>query len=179
MSIDEIRKLLAERILVLDGAMGTMLQGQGLTEADFHGERFKGHVKNLKGDNDVLNITRPDAVRKVHRLYLEAGADIIETNTFNSTAISQSDYKMEEFVYEMAKKGAENARAAADEFTAKNPSKPRLVAGSIGPTGRTASMSPDINDPGARNVTFDELAAAYKACAAALIDGGADIICDI
>jgi len=173
---DALSKLLAERILILDGAMGTMLQAQKLTEEQFRSARFADHSKNLKGNNDILNITCPEAVLKVHRLYLEAGADIIETNTFNSTSISQSDYKMEAYVYEMAKEGARVARQAADEFTAKSPAKPRLVAGSIGPTSRTASMSPDINDPGARNVTFDELAASYKECAAGLIDGGADIL---
>ena len=174
--IDKLHGLLAERILILDGAMGTMLQGMKLTDADFHGERFKNHVKPLKGNNDILNITRPDAVAKVHRLYLDAGADIIETNTFNSNAISQADYQLSDIAYELNREGARIARKTADEVTALNPAKPRLVAGSIGPTGRTASMSPDINDPGARNVFFDELAAAYKTAAAGLVDGGADML---
>ena len=171
-----IRDLLTKRILVLDGAMGTMLQAQGLTDSDFNCGIFANHPTPLKGDNDVLCITRPDAVKAVHKAYLDAGADIIETNTFNSNAISQADYGLQDRVYELAYAGAKIAREAADEAEAAFPEKPRFVAGSMGPTGRTASMSPSVDDPAARNVTFDELAETYQLQAEALIDGGADLL---
>ncbi len=174
--IEQLKRLLSERILILDGAMGTMIQRMRLEEADFTGERFKGTPKPLKGNNDILTLTRPDAILKIHRAYLDAGADIIETNTFNSNSVSQSDYGLEGIVYELNLEGAKLARKAADEATALNPAKPRLVAGSIGPTGRTASMSPDVNNPGARNTSFDELAAAYKTAVEGLVDGGADML---
>ena len=171
-----IRELLKKRILVLDGAMGTMLQAQGLNDTDFNRGIFANHPTPLKGDNDVLCITRPDAVKAVHKAYLDAGADIIETNTFNSNAISQADYGLQDRVYELAYAGAKIAREAADEAEAATPDKPRFVAGSMGPTGRTASMSPSVDDPAARNVTFDELAGTYQIQAEALIDGGADLL---
>ena len=172
----KIRDILKKRILVLDGAMGTMLQAQGLTDSDFHRGVFANHPTLLKGDNDVLCITRPDAVKAVHKAYLDAGADIIETNTFNSNAISQADYGLQDRVYELAYAGAKIAREAADEAEAAFPEKPRFVAGSMGPTGRTASMSPSVDDPAARNVSFDELAGTYQLQAEALIDGGADLL---
>ena len=174
--IEFLKSQLQKRILVLDGAMGTMLQAQGLKESDFNAGPFANHPKPLMGDNDVLCITRPDAVKTVHNAYLEAGADIIETNTFNSNAVSQADYGLEDRVYDLAFAGAKIAREAADAMTARTPEKPRFVAGSMGPTGRTASMSPSVDDPAARNITFDELAATYQVQAEALIDGGADIL---
>lgn len=174
--IEFLKSQLQKRILVLDGAMGTMLQAQGLKESDFNAGPFANHPKPLMGDNDVLCITRPDAVKTVHNAYLEAGADIIETNTFNSNAVSQADYGLEDRVYDLAFAGAKIAREAADAMTARTPGKPRFVAGSMGPTGRTASMSPSVDDPAARNITFDELAATYQVQAEALIDGGADIL---
>ncbi len=173
---EEILSLLKERVLVLDGAMGTMIQRHSLTEADFRGERFASHAHDLKGNNDLLLLTRPDVIQGIHEQYLAAGADIIETNTFNATRLSQSDYKLEDIVYELNVAGAALARAACDKYTAQNPAKPRLVAGVIGPTSRTASISPDVNDPGARNVTFDELVTNYKEATNGLIDGGADIV---
>ncbi|MCB2107118.1 MAG: homocysteine S-methyltransferase family protein, partial [Rhodobacteraceae bacterium] len=176
--IAALHDALKSRILVLDGAMGTMVQRfkPPLTEADFRGERFLNSAKDLKGNNDVLNITRPDVIGTIHRDYLEAGADIIETNTFAATRIAQADYALEDAARDMNLEGTRIARAAADEFTAKNPDKPRWVAGAIGPTNRTASISPSVNDPGFRNVTFDQLKAAYREEAEALIEGGADII---
>lgn len=175
-NMDLLLASLGKRILILDGAMGTMLQQQGLSEADFRGTRFAGSEKNLKGNNDVLCITCPDAVKKVHDAYLEAGADIIETNTFSGNAVSQADYCLEGAVYEINRAGAAVARECADRFTSKDPSKPRFVAGSMGPTSRSASMSPDIYNPALRNVTFDELADTYRTGALGLIDGGADIL---
>lgn len=174
MSIDRIRECLRQRILVLDGAMGTMVQRLSLEEADFRGDRFAGSLTPLKGCNDVLVLTRPEAVAAVHRAYLEAGADIVSTNTFNANAISLADYGLAEAAYEINREGARLAREAADRFSA--PGRPRFVAGSIGPTNRTASLSPDVNDPGARAVTFDELKAAYTVQAEGLIDGGADLL---
>ncbi|MGH7733832.1 MAG: homocysteine S-methyltransferase family protein, partial [Gemmatimonadales bacterium] len=168
--------LIAQRILVLDGAMGTMLQRLELTEADFRGERFRTHPRDLKGNNDLLTLTRPAAVKGVHGAYLEAGADIIETNTFNSTSISQADYGLEGVVRELNEAGARLARSAADECEARDPSCPRFVAGVLGPTNRTASLSPDVNDPGARLVDFDGLVAAYRVAAAGLLDGGSDLL---
>jgi len=173
---EALRKALAERILVIDGAMGTMLQRRKLTEADYRGERFKGANSDLKGNHDVLNLTRPDVILDVQREYLEAGADIIETNTFSGTWISQADYHLESAVNDINREGARIARQAADEYTAKNPAHPRFVAGAIGPTNRTASLSPDVNRPDFRNITFDELKDAYKEQARGLIEGGADIL---
>ncbi|MEM6684500.1 MAG: homocysteine S-methyltransferase family protein [Bacteroidota bacterium] len=165
-----------KRILVLDGAMGTMLQAYKFTEADFRGERFKDFQVPLQGNNDLLSITQPHAIKEVHAKYFAAGADIVETNTFSGTTIAMADYEMEHLVYELNYESARLAKEVADEFTAKEPHKPRFVAGSIGPTNKTASMSPDVNDPGYRAVTFDELRIAYKQQVEALIEGGVDIL---
>ena len=167
---------LSNRILVLDGAMGTMLQRYNFTDEDYRGERFKEWPHSLKGNNDLLSLTQPQAIEAVHRQYLEAGADIIETNTFSGTAIAMADYHMEDLVYELNYESARIARKVCDEFSQKTPSQPRFVAGSIGPTNKTASLSPDVDDPGFRAVTFDELRVAYKQQAEALLDGGADIL---
>jgi 5-methyltetrahydrofolate--homocysteine methyltransferase len=171
-----VRELLKERILLLDGAMGTMIQRYGLTEADYRGERFSAHPSPLQGNNDLLSLTRPDVIREIHEAYLEAGADIIETNTFNANAISQADYRLESLVYELNVASARIASEAAAAFSLKTPDKPRFVAGSVGPTNKTASMSPDVNDPGSRSVTFDELKAAYTEQAKGLVEGGADLL---
>lgn len=171
-----VRELLKDRILVLDGAMGTMIQRYHLSEADYRGLQFSNHPRDLKGNNDLLCITRPHIILDIHRQYLAAGADIIETNTFNGTRISQSDYGLEHMVYDINLAAARIARQAADEFTEKEPDKPRFVAGAIGPTNKTASMSPDVNDPGYRAVTYDDLVENYHEQAAALIEGGADIL---
>src|SRR5690606_25433829 len=171
-----IHEAISKRILVLDGAMGTMLQRYNFTEEDFRGTRFKDFPYPLKGNNDLLSLTQPQAVAEVHRQYFEAGADIVETNTFSGTTIGMADYHLEDLVYELNYQSARIARDVADEFTAANPDKPRFVAGSIGPTNRTASMSPDVNDPGFRAVTFDDLRIAYKEQVKALIDGGVDIL---
>ena len=176
LNTDRLLEALTDRILILDGATGTELQKQGLTEENFRGDLFRNSQIPLKGNNDILCLTCPDAVRKVHYSYLDAGADIIETNTFSANIISQSEYGLGDQVYSIAKAGAAIARGCADEYTAKDPKKPRFVAGSIGPTSRTASMSPDVNNPAFRNVTFAELAATYKEAALGLIDGGADIL---
>ena len=172
-NIEEIAK---ERILILDGAMGTMIQRHKLEEDDFRGERFKDHPHPLKGNNDLLSLTRPDIIKEIHALYFEAGADIAETNTFSSTTIAQADYHLEDAVYDLNFQSAKIAKEVATEFSAKEPHKPRFVAGSIGPTNRTASISPDVNNPGFRAVGFDELAAAYKQQAKALMEGGADLL---
>ncbi len=172
----DIREILKKRILVLDGAMGTMLQQYKFDEADFRGDRFKDYPSDLKGNNDLLSITQPKAIADVHAAYFEAGADIVETNTFSGTTTAMADYDMEFLVDELNVQSAQIARKVADEFTAREPEKPRYVAGSIGPTNKTASMSPDVNDPGYRAVTFDELRVAYKQQAAALIHGGVDIL---
>ena len=180
-------KALGERILIIDGAMGTMLQRHGLTEADYRGQRFAdgfdaltppadGQGVDLKGNNDLLLLTRPDLVEGVHSAYLAAGADLIETNTFNATAASQSDYRLEHLVHELNVAGARLARACCDQAEAATPEKPRFVIGVIGPTSRTASISPDVNDPGARNTSFDALREDYRLAADGLIDGGADIL---
>jgi len=171
-----IKELLNDRVLVLDGAMGTMIQRYNLTEKDYRGEQFKNHPHDLKGNNDLLCLTQPHIISAIHHEYLEAGADIIETNTFNGTQISQSDYHLETLVTEINIAAAKIACAAADEFTARNPGKPRYVAGAIGPTNKTASMSPDVNDPGYRAVTYDQLVSNYYQQAAALIEGGVDIL---
>jgi 5-methyltetrahydrofolate--homocysteine methyltransferase len=168
--------LLDERILVLDGAMGTMIQGYGLDEADYRGERFADWQSDLKGNNDLLVLTRPDIIREIHTLYLEAGADIIETNTFNATRIAMADYHMEDFVYEINLAAARLACEAAEAVTAITPQRPRFVAGVLGPTNKTASISPDVNDPGYRNITFDQLVAAYTESARGLVDGGVDVL---
>ncbi|MGK9127873.1 methionine synthase [Olivibacter sp. SA151] len=171
-----IREELNKRILIIDGAMGTMIQPYGLSEADFRGERFINHPCEVKGNNDLLNITQPLIIKEIHEAYLEAGADIIETNTFSSQVISMADYQMESLVYELNYEGARIAKEAATQFTHKNPAKPRFVAGAIGPTNRTASLSPDVNDPGYRAVTFDDLVNAYYEQVRGLIDGGADVL---
>lgn len=167
-----IHKAINDRILVLDGAMGTMLQRNNFSEEDFRGDRFKDFPHPLKGNNDLLSITQPEAVKDVHRQYFAAGADIVETNTFSGTTIGMADYHLEDLVYELNYESAKIAREVADEFT----DRPRFVAGSIGPTNRTASMSPDVNDPGFRAVTFDDLLIAYKEQVKALIDGGVDLL---
>lgn len=172
----DIRQALKERILVLDGAMGTMIQQYKFTEEDYRGEQFKDWHLSVKGNNDMLSITQPEAIKEIHRKYFEAGADIAETNTFSGTTIAMADYEMQDYVYQLNYESAKIAREVADEFTAKNPSKPRFVAGSIGPTNRTASMSPDVNDPGYRAVTFDDLRIAYKQQVEALLDGGVDLL---
>ena len=182
---------LARRILVLDGAMGTMVQSYRLAEEDYRGERFscgfdRQHEPardaalqpgiDLKGNNDLLTLTRPDVISAIHAAYLDAGADLIETNTFNATAVSQADYKLEHIVYELNRESARLARAACDAAQAKTPDRPRFVVGVLGPTSRTASISPDVNDPGFRNTSFDELRATYREAAEGLVDGGADLI---
>jgi 5-methyltetrahydrofolate--homocysteine methyltransferase len=174
--MSSIQEAIKKNILVLDGAMGTMLQRYNFSEEDFRGERFKDFPHSLKGNNDLLSLTQPQAIRAVHAAYFEAGADIVETNTFSGTTIGMADYHLEGLVYELNYESARIAREVADEFTAKNPDKPRFVAGSIGPTNRTASMSPDVNDPGYRAVTFDDLRIAYKQQVEALIDGGSDLL---
>ena len=166
-------QLLSQRIVIIDGAMGTMIQREKLQEADFRGDRFQDHAQDLKGNNDLLVLTRPDVIQKIHEQYLAAGADLIETNTFGATSIAQEDYRLGHIAYEMNVAAARLARAACDSFS--TPDKPRFVAGAVGPTPRTASISPDVNDPGARNVTFDELREAYKEQARGLMDGGCDL----
>lgn len=170
--IDSINK----KILVLDGAMGTMIQRHKLEEEDFRNDELKNHSKSLKGNNDLLSITRPDIIKEIHAEYFSAGADIAETNTFSSTTIAQADYGLESMVYNLNYQSAKIAKEVADEFTKNEPNKPRFVAGSMGPTNRTASLSPDVNDPGFRAVTFEELKLAYMQQAEALIDGGADML---
>jgi 5-methyltetrahydrofolate--homocysteine methyltransferase len=172
----QIHDILKERILVLDGAMGTMIQRHALTEADFKGDRFKDHPYLLKGNNDLLSITRPDIIKDIHRQYLAAGADILETNTFSSTTIAQADYHLESIAYELNYQSAKIAKDVAIEFTRKDPSKPRFVAGAMGPTNRTLSLSPDVNNPGYRAITFDQLKEAYKEQAKGLIEGGSDLL---
>ena len=171
-----IQEILKERILVLDGAMGTMIQRYGLEEEDFRGHLLAGHHKPLKGNNDILSLTKPEVIREIHLAYFAAGADIAETNTFNGNAISQADYDTQHLTYDMNVASASLAREAADIYTAKDPQKPRFVAGSMGPTNRTASLSPDVNNPGYRAVSFDELKEAYKEQAHGLMDGGADLL---
>jgi 5-methyltetrahydrofolate--homocysteine methyltransferase len=171
-----LRQMLKERILIMDGAMGTMIQSYKLDEADFRGDRFKDHQKDLKGNNDILCLTKPDLVEKIHRQYLDAGATIIETNSFNSTRISQSDYGLEDIVYELNKEAARIARKAIDEFSSQNRGSNCFVAGALGPTNKTASMSPDVNNPAYRNITFGELSDAYYEQISGLIEGGVDIL---
>ena len=174
--MSKIKEEIQKRILVLDGAMGTMLQRYSFTEADFRGERFKDYPSPLQGNNDLLSLTQPKAIADVHRQYFEAGADIVETNTFSGTTIAMADYNMEDLVYELNYQSAKIAKAVAEEFTNQNPMKPRFVAGSIGPTNRTASLSPDVNKPEYRAVTFEELRKAYKQQVEGLIDGGVDVL---
>ena len=174
--IEQLKQALRERILFLDGAMGTMIQQHKLSETDFRGGRFVDHHIDLKGNNDLLVLTQPKVIQGIHEAYLDAGADIIETNTFNSTAVSQADYALEEIVYELNFEAAKVARAAADKFEKANPEKPRFVAGVLGPTSNTASMSSDVNDPGARNITFDDLVEDYSVATKALVEGGSDLI---
>ena len=172
----KIKDILQKRILVLDGAMGTMLQRYKFQEEDFRGERFKDWEHPLQGNNDLLSLTQPEAIAEVHRKYFAAGADIVETNTFSGTTIAMADYYMGDLVYELNYESARIAKKVADEFTAKEPHKPRFVAGSIGPTNKTASMSPDVNDPGFRAISFDQLRIAYKQQVEALLDGGSDLL---
>ncbi|MCB1319094.1 MAG: homocysteine S-methyltransferase family protein, partial [Leptospiraceae bacterium] len=172
----DLRKELEKRILVLDGAMGTMIQRHKLEEADFRGDRFKDQPGELKGNNDLLSITRPDIIREIHAQFLEAGSDIIETNTFSSTSIAQVDYKLEHLARELNVVSARLAREVADEFTEKNPERPRFVAGAIGPMNKSLSMSPDINDPGFRSVSFDDVVGAYTEQIDGLIEGGVDVL---
>lgn len=172
----DIREIIKNRILVLDGAMGTMIQRHDLGEDDFRKGWFEGHDQSLKGNNDLLSLTRPDIIKEIHREYFEAGADIAETNTFSGTTIAQADYGLENAVYDINYHSAKIAKEVADEFTEKEPNKPRFVAGSIGPTNRTASISPDVNDPGYRAITFDELVEAYTQQVKALIEGGVDLL---
>ncbi|MBD3223390.1 MAG: methionine synthase, partial [Caldithrix sp.] len=175
-TLDTLKKILNQRIMVIDGAMGTMIQQHTLDEQAFRGEAFKDHPAELKGNNDVLSITQPHIIRDIHKAFLEAGADIIETNTFNGTRISQADYQTEDSVYDINKAAAALAREMADQFTDKNSDKPRFVAGALGPTNKTASMSPDVNDPGYRAVSFDDLYEAYDEQITGLADGGIDIL---
>src|SRR5210317_182429 len=170
----QLKALMAERILVMDGAYGTMIQRYQLDEAAYRGERFADWPSDLKGNNDLLSLTRPDVIREIHEEYLKAGADIIETNTFSATTIAMADYGMESLAYELNLESARLARATADDYSTAD--KPRFVAGSVGPTNRTASISPEVNDPGARNVTFGELAEAYAEAMRGLIEGGVDIL---
>lgn len=172
-----IKEILNNRILILDGAMGTMIQRYTLTEEDFRDESLANHTKPLKGNNDLLSFTRPDIIKAIHAQYFDAGADIIETNTFSGTTIAQADYELgEDVVWKINYQSAKIAREVADEYTAKNPDKPRFVAGAMGPTNRTASLSPDVNDPGFRAITFDQLVAAYKYQVKGLIEGGVDLL---
>jgi 5-methyltetrahydrofolate--homocysteine methyltransferase len=172
----DIYEILKKRIMVLDGAMGTMIQRYKLQEEDFRNEALKSHSHSLKGNNDLLCITRPDVIKTIHAEYFAAGADIAETNTFGANAVAQEDYKLQHLVYDINYQGAKIAKEVADEFTKKEPNKPRFVAGSMGPTTKIASMSPDVNDPGFRAITFDQLVKAFKEQARGLIDGGADLL---
>jgi 5-methyltetrahydrofolate--homocysteine methyltransferase len=171
-----IEKALKERILIIDGAMGTMIQRHKLEEKDYRGARFSDWKSDLKGNNDLLVLTQPDIIEGIHREYLEAGADIIETDTFNAQRISMADYHMEELAFEMNVAAAKVARKAADDYTARNPAKPRFVAGAIGPMNKTLSLSPDVNNPGFRSVSFDEVASAYYEQVQALVEGGVDLL---
>ena len=173
---NDLRKILSERILILDGAMGTMIQQEKLVEQDFRGDHFKNHSGELKGNNDLLSLTRPEIIKNIHRSYFDAGSDLVETNTFSATSIAMADYNLQEIVHDLNVASAKLAREAADEAMAKDPTKPRFVAGAIGPTNRTASLSPDVNDPSLRNVTFDALVEAYYQQIVGLVEGGVDIL---
>ena len=175
-TLEAFKKTAADRILLLDGAMGTAVQNLKLTEADYRGDRFKDHPEDLKGNADILNLVRPEAIRAVHDSYLEAGADIIETNTFNATSISQADYGTAPLAYEINLEGARIGREAVDHFNTLTPDRPRFLIGSMGPTNKTLSVSPDVDRPEYRAVTFDEVEASYKEAAAGLVDGGADFL---
>ncbi|MGY5849971.1 homocysteine S-methyltransferase family protein [Salegentibacter sp. F14] len=174
--MSKLEEQIKHKILILDGAMGTMLQEYKFTEQDFRGSRFAHWEVPLQGNNDLLSLTQPEAIAEIHRKYFEAGADIVETNTFSGTSIAMADYKMEDLVYEMNFQSARIAKKVAEEMTAEQPDKPRFVAGAMGPTNKTASMSPDVNDPGFRAISFEELRVAYKQQARALIDGGVDVL---
>jgi 5-methyltetrahydrofolate--homocysteine methyltransferase len=174
--MQQIKDLLKHKILILDGAMGTMIQHYTLTEYDFRKGWFEKHPSPLKGNNDLLSLTRPDIIKAIHKEYLEAGADIIETNTFSGTSVAQADYNLKNYAYDINYHSAKIAKEVADDITKQNPNKPRFVAGSIGPTNRTLSMSPDVNDPGYRNIKFDELVTAYEEQIRGLIDGGVDLL---
>ncbi|MCB0748866.1 MAG: homocysteine S-methyltransferase family protein, partial [Ignavibacteriae bacterium] len=176
MDFELLNKILKERILILDGAMGSLIQRHNLTENDFRAEQFKNHKLPLRGNNDLLSLTQPEIIKNIHKAYLEAGADIIETNTFSATSISQADYGLENSVYELNFQSAKIAREAAKDFTTRNPSKPRFVAGALGPTNKTLSMSSKVEDPGARALTFDEMKNSYYEQVRGLVDGGADIL---
>ena len=169
--MEKIKEIFNRKILVIDGAMGTMVQSYKLEEVDFRGSQFKEHESDIKGNNEVLSITRPDIISEIHKSYLDAGADIIETNTFSANSISQKDYNLEKFSYELNKSSAEIAKSQAVKYT----DTPRFVAGAIGPTNRTASLSPDVNNPGYRNIDFDNLKESYKEQALGLVDGGVDL----
>ena len=175
-NMPNLKSILKDRIMVLDGAMGTMLQNYAFEEEDFRGKRFADFPVSLQGNNDLLSLTQPQAIKDIHTKYFEAGADIVETNTFSSTSIAMADYQMEDLVYELNFESAKLAKEVADSFTAKTPQKPRFVAGSMGPTNKTASLSPDVNNPGYRAITFDQLVTSYTEQATALIDGGVDIL---
>src|SRR5918997_2953478 len=172
--LEDFRALLKQRIVLLDCAMGTMIQSYGLSEEEFRGGRFADHPKELKGNNDLLSVTQPQTIRAIHEAAMEAGADIIETNTFSATSIAQGDYGTEELAYEINYEAARVAREAADAFATQE--RPRFVAGAIGPTNRTASLSPDVNNPGFRNITFEKLAASYAEAARGLVEGGSDLL---
>ena len=174
--MSKLKEILKNKILIMDGAMGTMLQSYNLNEKDFRGSRFKNHSQDLKGNNDLLSITQPQIISEIHKKYLESGADILETNTFSSNSISMADYNMEDLVYELNFESTKIAKNLTDEYSIKDPSKPRFVAGSIGPTNKTASMSPDVSDPGFRAITFDELVISYTEQIKGLVDGRVDIL---
>ena len=174
--MSKLEEILTQRILVLDGAMGTMLQEYKFIEEDFRGERFANWPVSLKGNNDLLSLTQPKAIADIHRKYFQAGADIVETNTFSGTTIAMADYGMEDLVYELNYESAKIAKKVAEELSLENPDKPRFVAGAMGPTNKTASMSPDVNDPGFRAISFEQLREAYRQQAKGLIDGGVDVL---
>jgi len=174
--VERLRNALDERILLLDGAMGTMIQGESLDEDDFRGERFADHDDDLKGNNDLLTLTRPELIKRIHKDFLDVGCDLVETNTFNANRISQADYSLEELSEEINVEAARLARLACDEAERETPDKPRFVVGTLGPTNRTASISPDVSSPGYRNITFDDLVAAYSEAVRGLLEGGADLL---
>jgi 5-methyltetrahydrofolate--homocysteine methyltransferase len=172
----DLKNILDQRILIMDGAMGTMIQQEKLEENDFRGDLFQKHQGELKGNNDLLSLTRPDVIEKIHSSYFEAGSDLVETNTFSATSIAMADYNLEDIVYDLNVASARLARKAADQAMQRDPDRPRFVAGAIGPTNRTASLSPDVNDPSLRNVTFDQLVESYLSQVKALVEGGVDVL---